>query len=202
MMTQTHLLIAVAALARSNVETRNRAVIAGALIPDIAIYGLFVVAILTGIPQSELWDDVYWQAGWQSVFAIGNSAPLYFSILLIALLAKRKNSAAWPEWLSVFAYAALLHLVADFPVHSDDAHQHFWPFTNWRFHSPLSYWEHDHYGMWVGLFESVLGIACALIITYRFKRLWVSLTVGVMSLPYLLRPATLLWEFTKGFGQG
>lgn len=201
MMTQTHLLIAVAALARPNTKARNGAVIAGALIPDIAIYGLFVVALLTGIPQSELWDDVYWQPGWQSVFAIGNSAPLYLSVLLIALLAERKSSTAWPMWLSVFAYAALLHLVADFPMHSDDAHQHFWPFTNWRFHSPLSYWERDHYGMWVGLFESALGIACALIITYRFKRLWVSLSVGVLSLPYLLRPATLLWEVTKGLGQ-
>lgn len=194
MMTQTHLLIAAAAFARPNAKVPNRAVISGALIPDIAIYGLFSFALLTGIPQAELWGDVYWQAGWQSIFAIGNSAPLYLGLLLFALIAGRQIIAAWSMWLGLFACAALLHLAADFPVHSDDAHQHFWPFTDWRFRSPLSYWNQDHHGAWVGLLESALGLACAILIMRRFRRLWVTLIVVLLSLPYLLRPAILLWD--------
>jgi len=103
------------------------------------------------IPQANLWGEVYWQADWQSVFAIGNSVPLYLCILLIAYLARRQTAATWPQWLSLFACAAILHITADFPVHSDDAHPHFWSFSDWRFHSPLSYWNDDPHGLWVGL---------------------------------------------------
>ena len=37
--------------------------------------------------------------------------------------------------------AALVHLTLDFPLHNDDARAHFWPLTNWKFTSPVSYWD-------------------------------------------------------------
>ena len=57
--------------------------------------------------------------------------------------------------------AALLHLTFDLPFHHDDAHPHFWPFSDWRFTSPLSYWDPAHDGGVIALAE--VGLAVVLI---------------------------------------
>ena len=57
--------------------------------------------------------------------------------------------------------AALLHLTFDLPFHHDDDHPHFWPFSDWRFTSPLSYWDPAHDGRVIALAE--VGLAVVLI---------------------------------------
>ncbi|MFN3226527.1 MAG: hypothetical protein ACE360_09810, partial [Hyphomicrobiales bacterium] len=59
MNTQTHLLVAAALFAKPNAPKRNAALVIGALLPDAAIFGLFGWAVLTGVPQSELWGRIY-----------------------------------------------------------------------------------------------------------------------------------------------
>ena len=49
--------------------------------------------------------------------------------------------------------AMLLHGLADLPLHHDDAHRQLWPLSDWRYASPLSYWDPRHYGHWVALAE-------------------------------------------------
>jgi len=53
--------------------------------------------------------------------------------------------------LTAFALGCLLHALIDIPVHHDDGPLVFFPF-NWdyRFESPVSYWDGDHYGNIVG----------------------------------------------------
>jgi len=41
-------------------------------------------------------------------------------------------------------------------VHNDDAHRHFFPFSNYRFISPFSYWDRNHYGSIVSFVEMLL----------------------------------------------
>ena len=80
--------------------------------------------------------------------------------------------------LALFALAALLHLACDLPVHADDAHRHFWPLTDWRFHSPVSYWNPAQGGDWFVFVEAALGIVAAVVLFRRFRALWVrALTV-------------------------
>ena len=50
----------------------------------------------------------------------------------------------------------ICHSLLDIPVHNDDAHRHFFPLTDYRFMSPLSYWDPNHYGRFVALFELLL----------------------------------------------
>ena len=80
----------------------------------------------------------------------------------------------------------------DFLVHREDAHAHFWPLTKWKFISPVSYWDANHYGNIVGLIE--IGIAAAMIAVLwrRFKSNWVRLGLGLAIISYVALPMCLL----------
>jgi len=46
------------------------------------------------------------------------------------------------------------------PVHHDDGHRHFFPLSDWRFESPVSYWDPAHYGhifLWIELLLVAAG---------------------------------------------
>jgi len=50
-------------------------------------------------------------------------------------------------------------MVLDFPFHAEDAHKHFWPLSDWRFHSPFSYWDNRRCADFVSLAEKGIAIA-------------------------------------------
>jgi hypothetical protein len=82
------------------------------------------------------------------------------------------------------ACAVLVHLSLDFPFHAADAHKHFWPLTDWRFHSPLSYWNDHHHARWVGVLELGLVLISMAVLWQRFHSRWVraALLAGLTSL--------------------
>ena len=209
MNTQTHLLIAGALLARpakrGGTPARNAAVIAGALAPDAGVYGLFAWSKLAGVPEREVWRSVYFAEPMQTIQAVLNSAPVYAFVFFIAMLVlsprgERAAKGAAPRtsgwWgsvdvhsaLGLLAIAALLHLAGDLPVHADDAHRHFWPLTDWRFHSPISYWDPAHGGNWFAWIEAALGISCAVLLWRRFRAGWVRVLLALAVVAYLAVP--------------
>ncbi len=198
MNTQTHLLVAAAIFAKPDQPKRNTALIIGALLPDIAIFGLFAWAMVAGIPQNELWGRIYFSQPMLTLTAIGNSSPLYGAIALLGWFwAKARGGDDIPALpaLSVLGLAALTHLAGDLPVHVDDAHPHFWPLTDWRFRSPVSYWDNNHHGRAFGVFEAALGIALASILFMRFKGLWVRGLLALSVLAYLALPVFWWLQF-------
>ena len=187
MNTPTHLLIGAAVLARpaedAAARRRNAAILTGALVSDAAIFILFAWArLLQGISEHRLWSEIYWQEPWQTLVAIGNSIPLYLGLLLFGLVARSQIAI-------VFAAAALLHLAFDLPFHHDDAHPHFWPFSDWRFHSPLSYWDHDHYGRFVSLAEIALAVVLIVFLWRRFASRLVRALLLLAFATYVAVPA-------------
>ncbi|MEQ9571409.1 MAG: hypothetical protein RLN95_04890, partial [Nitratireductor sp.] len=70
-----------------------------------------------------------------------------------------------------FSASALLHSLIDFLTHRADAHMHLWPLSDWRFRSPVSYWDPDYYGNWFGLFEAALGVALIVVLFRRYRAL-------------------------------
>ena len=71
----------------------------------------------------------------------------------------------------VLSVLVMLHTLVDIPVHHDDGPLIFWP-LNWsyRFASPLSYWDRNHYASIVIPFEITLAIVLASnLIWKRFK---------------------------------
>ena len=78
----------------------------------------------------------------------------------------------------------------DLPVHHDDGHPHFWPFTMWIFESPLSYWDPRHFGAWLGAFEIALAVALVVLLWRRFERplpraAIAAVAVADLSVPFL-----------------
>lgn len=218
-MTQTHILIAATLLTKSERPTKdNRAILLGSFAPDLAICLLFIWSVFAEIPQPELWGVIYFSEPMRTFTAIGNSLPLYLSLCLIGLcwskashtnqlplqkslhnsslkgLSARANLKALTanSALALFSLGAISHLIGDFPVHAADAHPHFWPFTDWRFHSPISYWDREHHGDVFSFFEAALGIFLALILwrRYQAKKLRALTLIAVLS--YLAVPAYFL----------
>ncbi len=108
------------------------------------------------------------------MFDAAHSFPLLGLAWLAARYAGRPTAAA-------FLASMFLHACFDFPLHHDDAHHHFFPFSDWRFLSPVSYWDPAWHGQIVASLELVLVAAGGawLLRTAQARRLK-TLVAGVM----------------------
>lgn len=212
MNTQTHLLLACAVLvpAASSYRFANNpdkkaevpqpgalmltiVAISGALLPDASIFVMWGIAKSQGVAESIIWSEWYYSPFWQGVGAITNSFPLYLVLAVGAWWAGARFSpgGGLAKFVLVFASAAILHVVADFPLHHDDGHPHFWPFTEWIFSSPVSYWDPRHYGriwFWVEMLIALLLIS---VIARRFRNLVTRVVLLFVGHSYLA--ATFYW---------
>lgn len=129
---------------------RTLAFVAGGFIPDLPVYTFFVVhTFLLGTAQREMWDTLYFDSAWTPFITLSHSLLIWPLLLLFASCTKRMI-------LKYVAISALLHITLDFFVHHDDAYRHFWPISEWKFMSPISYWDPQHYGQWVGAIDSIV----------------------------------------------
>lgn len=221
MNTQTHLLLAAALLARSSktipnatprtdqaassTKSLNLAVLAGALLPDVSLFVMFLQAKARGVADEVIWGELYYSSLWQEIGAVTNSIPVYVFLMLIGNLlggrlgtkkhiATLTNSAGYV--LLFLGLAALLHCLTDLPLHVDDGHAHFWPFTDWIFASPVSYWDQDHYALYWQPVEIIIALVCVLVIWRRFSSVWVRIAAitGLLSFAMVI----LYWAFALG----
>lgn len=168
----------------------NKAVLFGALLPDLTLFIMWAVAKLSGVPERLIWSEWYYSATWQQAGAMTNSIPAYLAIVLFAVIMAKGwrnlvpnrsehlsdslvNRQALLQALAAFALAAFIHVLADLPLHHDDGHPHFWPISHWVFASPVSYWDPQHYGHIWSVIEIVLSVALVLILWRRFQSVWV-----------------------------
>ncbi len=205
MNTPTHILVACALLSQS-LSTRNEvrpiqgtqnetktirhlniAVIVGGMLPDLSIFIFFVWAHFFTVANFEtIWGTLYWTEPWQTFSAVSNSIPLILTLILVSWRIKSKI-------LLLLALSMLSHIALDLPFHADDAHKHFWPISNFRFHSPLSYWDTNHHSQWVTSFECLIMFCAAAFLIKRFQVLWVriiSLIFPILHLGFIV--ATIL----------
>lgn len=119
---------------------------------------------IAGLGDRDIWPEpggLYWQPLWQTWTNAGHSIPLMAAVLAVAIAVKR-------DWLRIFALAGLLHVAFDFPVHREDGHAHFWPLSDWKFVSPVSYWDVNHYGGIVGPIELAIVIGTIVLLWRRY----------------------------------
>lgn len=189
MNTPTHSLLALALLSKRGQTKRNWAVLIGSLIPDAIIYIWAPYQMwVKGVDGRTLWDQLYFEAPMQNAVALVNSITIYLALAAIGLAARAK---LWGQLLLVFALAALIHIATDLPVHGHDAYRHFWPLSDWRFYSPISYWETDLHAGWVSLVEAIIGLVCIAVLWRRFPKLWVKIILGILAALYIVMQLAL-----------
>ena len=155
MNTPAHMALSLAVLGRRPGGWEWTTILAGALLPDLFLYARHFLRGTSGAfsPVAAYLGDVF------------NSVPLYGVLLAAGLLAGR-------PLLALLAGSALIHIALDLPLHNRDAHAHFWPFTDWTFVSPISFWDADHHGILFGTLEGVLFVVCLVVIWRRIGGLW------------------------------
>lgn len=212
MNTQTHVLLACAILATPVVSGRVKkittamiagAAIVGALLPDASLFVMWGIAKARGIPESVVWREWYYSDFWQQIGAVSNSLPLFLTVAIVAWWAggrfrviadsnsdltpsRRRLNNGWPRLLLVLSNAALMHVICDFPLHHNDGHPHFWPFSNWIFSSPVSYWDPAHHGRIWSVIEMVLAAVLIAILWRRFKQVFVRTVLVLVASSYLI----------------
>ena len=158
MNTPAHVVVCLAALGGGARRRHARAIAAGALLPDLPMFGFYIWQRLwIGLPETAIWHEAYFQDAWQDLFDLFNSIPIAAALGLAARSARRDGAA-------LFFAAMLLHQLVDLPLHVDDAHRHFYPFADWRFASPVSYWDPAHNGaLGSGLELAAVLVSCAVL---------------------------------------
>lgn len=167
------------------VPKRAWAGLVGGLTPDVPMLTIIFTLMASGVSGQTIFNELYWQRWWQITNAVSHSFLLWGGLLLFGLYMRQ-------SLLAIYVGSAFLHSCIDFLVHRGDAHMSFWPLTNYKFMSPVSYYESDHYGIWFSLFDSALGIVMALTLGLRFKNRIVRGLLALCFLAYLAFPIALI----------
>lgn len=187
MNTPAHLIIGAAAFGKPDNRSVTWAALAGAFAPDLSLYLMAAVArFYFDISWNAIFRDLYYSDAWQQVFAIDNSFVLWGIGCAIAVRYR-------VSWAIAFTGAALLHLALDFPLHNHDARMHFWPLTDWKFISPISYWQGSRGGDVVGAVEIGLSAVLLVYLFRQFKDRGLRITFGFLAAAEAA--TTQIWRF-------
>ena len=180
MNTPSHMLIGAAIFSRPLVPATLVAALAGGFLPDLPMFAMiFWATLVVGVPEQEVFSTLYFSETWQAVFAVDHGFVVWGGLLGLAVWRRQII-------LRAFAGAGLLHALADFLTHHDDARRQFWPVSDWVFRSPVSYWDARFYGNVFGLFEVALVVTLAAFLCWRLARWRERLLVLVVAAPVLL----------------
>ncbi|MFQ5719233.1 MAG: hypothetical protein ACE5IK_06765 [Acidobacteriota bacterium] len=180
MNTPAHAIVNLALLGRRRASRLQAAVLAGAVLPDLPMIVFYLhEKIVVGTSETAIWGQIYWQQGWQDLFDTFHSLPL---VALGMLAAWRMRARTWFFLLASMA----LHSLGDLPLHHDDAHRHFFPFSNWRFASPISYWDPRHHGRIMAPVEFLGVLACCVILLRTDGPRTGKIAAGLVGSVYLL----------------
>jgi len=208
--TPAHAALSLIVLGRS--ERNALPVALGAVAPDLPMLVFYLWERLArGVSEGRIWSERYFDPGWQVVFDIPSSIPLLALALciLLVLIGRRSTAtggippvgvAAAPRparltAAALFVASMILHALGDLPLHREDAHRHFFPFSDWRFTSPVSYWDPDHYGGYAAIGEVLLVLAVSVFLfrAYRGRGRWIVAGVaGIYAL--FVSFAVLMWS--------
>jgi len=154
-------------------------IIIGAILPDAPMFVFyFVEKVLRKTPESMIWREAYYQSHWQNFIDLFNSLPCIVLGLGLTLWAGSQ--------FGVLLFGSMvLHIAGDLPLHHDDAHRHFFPFSNWRFISPISYWDPRHYGHIVSIVEILMVVISCGLLFVLYDSLPGKITIGLIGMSYL-----------------
>lgn len=146
----------------------------GGIVPDIITYIFYLYyRFFQGVSSTVIWDSLYFNSPWSPFITLSHSFILWTTIIFFAVV------FTWPllRWLAI---GALFHTVVDFFVHNEDAYANFWPLSNWRFESPISYWDPNLFGLIVSRFDAIFVIIILIIFYKEIKN--IAVKIGIIGL--------------------
>ena len=150
MQTQGHYVLNMALLGKTIAPKHNIAITIGAILPDIPIFLFYFISkYMYNMSEAKIWGEAYYEPIWQNIIATSHSIPI---ALIGFLICWRLD---W-KWGAILCVSMVCHCLLDLPVHHDDAHRHFYPFSDYRFNSPVSYWDVNHHAKIVAGIEAGL----------------------------------------------
>lgn len=167
MRTPSHFLITVALANhyQGQGKIHQTALLLGSVMPDLPLLLLsgtraFYLLFSEGRPitniHSFMFDELYFNnPWWMSAHNLFHAPILLLTGLALTYQARAAKGLRF--WLFWFFAGCLLHTLLDIPTHATDGPLLLFPFNwEWRFHSPVSYWEPDSFGHVFTVFEYVL----------------------------------------------
>ena len=180
--TATHAIVNLAILGHVSKWKHLWSIFLGGIVSDVPMFLFFFYHKLVGTPEWQMWRQEYYREGWQMFFDVFNSIPIATALFVVGL---------WKKWraLQFFALSVILHAALDLPVHVDDGHRHFLPFSTFRFESPVSYWDREFHGHTIGLLGIVVTLFAGIYVFYKVPsrtfRVVVVLSLITLVLPML-----------------
>lgn len=185
MNTPSHVIINLALLGRKGKQNLNTPIFIGAVLPDFTMFIFYAIQkIVLQNPERQIWDVEYYKPFWQNTFDPFNSFPL---IVMAFAVAYYKKSAIW----MALTASMFLHCLFDFPLHTDDAHRHFWPFSDFRLDLGISYWNPAQGWHIVSSLENIAVIIAAYFV---FQILKTRISKSLLILFVILQIA-MMWIF-------
>jgi len=168
----------------------NLIVVLGSILPDVPMFFFFIwYTFIVPTAQRTIWNTLYFSDSWQMLFNLFNSIPIFLGIALFAYWFSKTR-------LFIFCLANLLHFVGDFFVHQEDAHAHFFPLSNYKFISPISYWDRSSGGAWFSVVEAIIILIISIFLFKHIKTWWgKALLIGanILSLLHFVVPFFFLF---------
>ncbi len=177
MNTPAHLALSIFLWRKQTQWAAVTAICFGALLPDLPMIGFYLYQKLwAGSSELQIWSQQYFQTDWQLFFDLFNSIPLFLAVLITSYFLNNRV-------LFLIVASALLHMMLDLPLHHDDAHRHFLPISQWRFESPLSYWDPKYFGHIIFRIELLSSLVICLYVGWKGQglpiRIVAFLTLGM-----------------------
>lgn len=181
MNTPSHFLMTAAiGQAFSNRSIARKAFLLGSIAPDLPLWLLSLGGLIyyhgwlgwsLAKTMQLMYDELYFQnAFWISSHNLLHS-PLLLAIGLGLVWRNRHHMNSPSRWWFWFLVACSLHSIVDIFTHVDDGPLLLFPLNwNWRFHSPVSYYDDRYYGQTFQGFE--FGLDVLLLLYLALPRLF------------------------------
>ncbi len=178
--TGTHIVANLLVQSRRSKPRLFVAVALGAMIPDLPIIIFYAwESLIVGYSEHVIWTQRYFLPGWQNFIDVFNSLPLIAVLLLIAKAMRMK-------WLPVILIGMVLHILLDIPFHHDDAHRHFYPLSDWKFVSPISYWDPRYHGDTMAVIQIATVTVGLVWLWIRHTGTFEKLMIALMAIAYVV----------------
>lgn len=164
------------ALAKHGVRVGRAAGIAGAVgaaFPDTPAFvaAAYYFGEFDSMPREQLLEAIYFTGPFgatgsalHSIVPVGSLLALYWALGLGRF--DRRRMLLW------FLLGWAGHTIVDFLTHVDDLRPLFWPFSDWRWSSPVSYYNPRYYGREFMLVSHASMLAIVAVLSWRRIHAW------------------------------